>query len=227
MLPTLTAFAGLILLIILYRRDQRRVRAQRAEFFADCLDVLDKPKLAFDHFGYPFMTGSVDGVPVRADVIVDAVVLRKLPSLWLRVTVEAPVATTAILDVMMRPSGSEFFSPFAALPDRLDTPADWPERAIIHTDHPDRLPPPEAFTPHIAVLDEPRAKELIVSPNGVRIVWQADEAQRSNYLLLRQANFDVVRFDRERLRDLVRRCINIRSTLAATEPKELSRETAA
>lgn len=235
-LATLAACAGLVLLVVLYRRDQQLARRRRGEFFADCVSVLDRPEIAIDDFGYPRLTGWFDGALVRADVVVDCLGLRKLPSLWLRMTIEAPVATGAVLDVMMRPSGAEFFSPFASLLHRLDTPADWPERAVVHTDNPDRLPPPELLAPHVSALAEPKAKELIIAPKGVRIVWQADEAQRSDYLLLRQARFDVVRFDRDRFCDLMMRCITIRRALAKSaantsaankSAKGLSREAAA
>lgn len=226
LLATLTACAGLALLTVLYRRDRQRVRRQRADFFADCTSVLQRPRIELDAFGYPRLSGTVDGVPIRADVVVDCMGLRKLPSLWLRVTLEAPVTTGTILDVMMRPCGNEFFSPFDLLPDRLDTPEDWPERAVIHTDDPRRLPAPELIAPHVSILEDPKAKELIIAPKGIRLVWQADEAQRGDYLLLRQARFEVVRFDRERFRDLVGRCIKIREALKDAN-KEIHREAAA
>lgn len=227
LLAIVTACIGLSVLVALYRRDQQRIRRQRGDFFAECVGLLDGPRLEFDAFGYPCLTGQIQGLAVRADVVVDCMGLRKLPSLWLRVTLEAPVATGAVLDVMMRPSGAEFFSPFATLPHRLDTPEDWPERAIVHTNDPKKLPPPEILTPYVSLLAEPKAKELIVAPKGVRIVWQADEAQRSDYLLLRQARFEVVRFDRERFRDLLRHCLAIRTALEKAAAREVRHEDAA
>lgn len=226
-LAVITAVVGLAYLAYRHREDQKAVRARRAAFFNDCWTVLDDPKLALDVFGYPSIAGTYEGEPIRADVVVDCLGLRKLPSLWVRVTLEAPVAIGAVLDVMMRPSGAEFFSPFNDLHERLDTPADWPERAIVHTDDPKRLPDPEVFTPHVAILEEKPAKELIVSPKGARIVWQADEAQRSDYLLLRQARFDVVRFDAEEFRKLVVKLVGIRRALAENATQELDHEAAA
>lgn len=226
-LAAITALAGLVLLTVLYRRDQQRVRRQRAEFFADCLNVLESSKLGIDAFGYPILTGRFEGVPIRADVVVDGMALRKLPSLWLRVTLEAPTTAEAVVDVMMRPSGAEFFSPFTNLPERLETPPDWPERAVVRTDDPSRVPAADSIASHVAILAEPKGKELLVTPKGVRLVWQADEAQRGDYLLLRQARFDVVRFDRSIFGDLVRRCFAIREALAAAARKESPGEAAA
>ncbi|GFO83094.1 MAG: hypothetical protein A49_27210 [Methyloceanibacter sp.] len=226
-LAAITAIVGFAYLAYRYREEQRAVRARRAAFFNDCWTVLDDPKLALDVFGYPSIAGTYEGEPIRADVVVDCMGLRKLPCLWVRVTLEAPVATGAVLDIMMRPSGAEFFSPFNDLHERLDTPGNWPERAIVHTDDPKLLPDPDVFTPHVAILEEKPAKELIVSPKGARIVWQADEAQRSDYLLLRQARFDVVRFDAAEFRKIVIQLVGIRRALAENATQELDHEAAA
>lgn len=210
----LAAVIGVILLVRLHRRDERAVRARRAELLADCLTVLDGPSVGFDPLGYPVLSGRYQGLPVRVDVVVDMLALRKLPALWVRVTVMAPVAIDATFDAMMRPSGSELFSGFHDLPLRIDTPPGWPERAVIRTDDPGGLPPSGVLDPHIGILDHPRAKELLITPNGVRLVWLADEAERGDYLLLRQARFSLERFDGECLADLVRRCADVREALA-------------
>jgi hypothetical protein len=39
------------------------------------------------------------------------------------------------------------------------------------------------------MFEDPRVKELLVTPRGVRIVYQIDQAERAQYLVLRQAQF--------------------------------------
>jgi hypothetical protein len=39
------------------------------------------------------------------------------------------------------------------------------------------------------MFEDPRVKELLVTPHGVRIVYQLDQAERGHYLVLRQAQF--------------------------------------
>lgn len=223
----LAAIVGFLLLVRQHRRDERAARSRRAEMLADCMGVVDCPSVAFDPLGYPVLSGRYQGLPVRVDVIVDMLALRKLPALWVRATVMAPVAIDATFDAMMRPSGSELFSGFHDLPRRVDTPPDWPERAVIRTDDPEGLPAADVLAPHVAILDHPRAKELLATPRGVRLVWLADEAERGDYLLLRQARFGLERFDADCLADLLRRCVEVREALAqAASPREPAREAA-
>ncbi|MCC0016474.1 MAG: hypothetical protein H6878_09405 [Rhodobiaceae bacterium] len=211
--------AGTIWLLYVYYRDQKRTRLRRARFLNACDGILDAALTTYDAFGYPKMSGRYRNLPVTVEVVVDAVAVRKLPSLWLKVTLIAPVAVASVIDLMMRPSGTEFYSPFEDLPQRVETPTDWPERAVVRTDDADQLPGLQLLAGHVGFLEHPQAKELLISPKGVRIVWQADEAQRGDYLLLRQARFDREHLEPEVLRDLIERCIAIRDGLAETQDR--------
>ena len=51
------------------------------------------------------------------------------------------------------------------------------------------MPPQDRLTPHVAMFEDPRVKELLVTPRGVRIVYQIDQAERAQYMVLRQAQF--------------------------------------
>ncbi len=218
----LIALIGLAVLVFMWRRDQANMARRRGAFFDDCLDRLDGASLKPGALGYPILIGRWHGHKVTAEPVVDTLGVRKLPSLWLKVTVEMPVATGACLDLMMRPLGTEFFSPFDTFADRLDTPARWPERAVLRSDDPSGLPPLHLLDPEVGLFDEPQAKELLVTPRGVCIVWQADEAQRSDYLLLRQARFAKERLEPDVLTDLIARCAAIAGRLETG----LSREAA-
>jgi hypothetical protein len=209
-LTYLIAFTGVAVLVFLWRRDQANSARRRGAFFEDCLDTLDSAQLKPGALGYPILTGRWHGHPVTAEPVVDTLGVRKLPSLWLKLTVEMPVATGACLDLMMRPLGSEFFSPFDTFAHRIDTPAAWPERAVLRTNEPSRLPPLHLLDPEVGVFHRPEAKELLITPRGVRLVWQADEAVRSDFLLLRQARFAKERLDPQVLGDLIARCVSIR-----------------
>ena len=213
MLTFLLALAGLAVLVLLWQRDQRKTASERGAFFADCSDVLDGAMLRAGALGYPLLSGRWRGAAVEAEPIVDTLGVRKLPCLWLKVTVLAPVATTATFDLMMRPIGSEFFSPHDRLRHRLETPANWPERAILRSDDPAGSRVLDLLERHVGFFERGEAKELLITPKGVRIVWQADEAERADFLLLRQARFNRGRLDRTVLVDLIARCAAIRDSL--------------
>ena len=63
----------------------------------------------------------------------------------------------------------------------------FPHDCAIRTDAPELLPPRQLLLKHTAILDDQRAKELLISPKGLRIVWLAEEADRGNYLLFRDS----------------------------------------
>jgi hypothetical protein len=212
-LTYLLALAGFVVLFYLWRRDQQATAHRHATFFSACDGILDDAMLRPGTLGYPVLSGHWRGLAVEAEPIVDCLGVRKLPSLWLKVTVLAPVATAATLDLMMRPLGSEFFSPHDSLAHRIETPADWPERAILRSDDPAGLPPLHLLDAHVGLFEQGEAKELVVAPKGVRIVWQADEAERSDFLLLRQARFSKGPIDRQVLADIIARCAAIRDSL--------------
>ncbi|MET1025591.1 MAG: hypothetical protein ABWY00_00380, partial [Dongiaceae bacterium] len=165
-LVALTALAIAVLGWI-YRRDRRRLKARRGALFAQCLDLLDAPQLRQDDLNYPVLTGRYRGHAVHLDAIIDHIAFRKVPSLWLRVSLLAPLPGMATLDILMRAQNVEFFSPSDQLPHRLDTPVGWPTEAMIRTDAPDRLPPAELLTPHLAFFQRPQAKEILITPKGV------------------------------------------------------------
>lgn len=189
---TLTAAAMAAALVHLYRRDQRRGAARRARAFDDCRGVLDDAELAYEPGDYPMLRGRRSGHAVELKLISENVNIRKLPALWLLVTVRRRLPVGCVFDMLLRPQNTEFYSPHGRLEHRLPTPDGWPENASLRCDRPlagrglvGRL------APHVGFFnDDPRAKELLVGPGGVRLVYLVDEATRSRYLTLRQAVYE-------------------------------------
>src|SRR5262249_25960684 len=134
-------------------------------------------------------TGRYAGYRVRVEPLLDSLAFRKLPSLWLLATVYGEVPFAATFDILVRAMNVEFYSPSADLPITLRPPPGAPSNALIRTDDSDAMPPWHLLQPHMGLFDDPRAKELVVTPRGVRIVYQLSQAVRSTYLVLRQAEF--------------------------------------
>lgn len=198
----------------IYRRDRRRLKERRGVLFSHCLHLLEAPQLRQDDLDYPVLTGRYQGHGVHIDAIIDHIAVRKVPSLWLRVSLMAPLPGMPTLDILMRAHNVEFFSPSNDLPHRVDLPIGWPKDATIHSDDPARLPQPEILTPHMTFFDKPQAKEMLLTAKGVRLVFQASQADRLHYQVLRQADFENPVLAPELLQDLLDRLIAIHGDVA-------------
>jgi len=206
------AFAAVLWFI--YRYDRGKKRAGRATYFADCMSLFEDCRITERDLDYPLLDGRYRGHTVRLEPVVDHIAFRKLPSFWLKVSVRGELPITGTVDFLVRPQNTEFYSPAAELPVTLPIPPGWPAHALLRTDIRDRSPPVELLTPHMAMFDDAKTKELLVTPRGVRIVYQAHQAERAYYLVLRQAEFGIVRLPPELARRLLEQAIAVYNSLA-------------
>ena len=95
----------------------------------------------------------------------------------------------------------------------MTIPAGWPDEAVIRAEDPEALPPAAAFEPAARFLALPGAKEVLISPKGVRLVILADQGERSYYVVLRQASFTIERISSETARLLIERLFLIHDEL--------------
>lgn len=198
----------------LYRYDRERYRRRRAELFADCLPLFERYRVIQEGVGFPVLEGNFQGFAVRLEPVLDTIAMRKLPSLWLLATVLAPLPYGGVLDILMRPQNIEFYSPSERLDHSLKTPPGWPTHAAIRSDDPEHMPPYERLEPHLRLFDDPRVKELLITPRGVRIVYQVWQGERAYYLVLRQAEFHASRIEPDIVRGLLEQAIAIHRSLA-------------
>jgi hypothetical protein len=181
------ALVALIALPSLYIRDARRQRRQRAALFSQCLELFQSYRVTQSGSDFPTLEGTYRGFPVRLEPVLDTLAWRKIPSLWLKVTVLAPNPGVGVLDFLVRPQGVEFYSPSAELPYQVRVPDGWPQHAILCTDDIARMP--QLHQRYAALFDDPHMKELLITAKGTRLVRQLWQAERADYLVLRQANF--------------------------------------
>lgn len=159
------------------------------------------------------LVGRHKGLPVQVQTVADTLNLRKLPSLWLMVTIPEPLPLTATFDLMMRPSGPSTFSNFDMLPFSIERPADFPENAVVRSDDVEHMLPAHVIAPHLQPFFAPRAKELLVTPKGLRMVVQIGEADRARYGVFRQAEFGDVSIDAAQLSDILDRLLALRADI--------------
>ena len=172
--------------------EQRRVGRERGRLLDGCLGLLDAPALTRDGLDYPVLRGRRDGLRVELRPLADNAAPRKLPSLWLQVTVVAPTGAPGAIDALLRPLGTEHWSPHADLPLDVATPPDLPAPARVRADEGGLALLPLLRAPAAAgFLHRAAAKEVLVTPRGVRLVVQLAEGERGAYLLFRDSRFAV------------------------------------
>jgi hypothetical protein len=168
----------------------------------------------------PFSTGakrmcSRDGLSFDLQAVPDTLTFRKLPALWVLVTLPDPLPLHATLDLMARPSGNEPFTKFATLPQSLPTPPDLPKDIAIRSDDATLIPPAGLIARHADLFSDPRVKELVLSPKGLRIVILTEEADRGRYLIFREAEMGRTPLPPSRLEPLLDRLAAIRKDVLA------------
>jgi hypothetical protein len=208
--------AGIAVLVAMQRRSRAAVRVKRSALFARTYDLFDAYRVTQDRLDYPVLAGGYRGQKFHIDAIVDTLTYRKLPVLWLRVSLLAPLPNTAALDILVRSQNVEFYSPANDLPHQLRPLPGWPADAIVRTDDPGRAPDLLVINRHMGVFDRAQTKELLVTRKGVRLVHMQDQARRAEYLVLRQAEFEHDSVDPELLRDLMDRTISLHHDLTGS-----------
>ena len=190
--------AAVVALSVLHRRAQRADAEDRARLFDRVAPLLEEARLIRDG-GYPVLTGRLGGHAVTLRAIVDAVTLRKLPVLWVEIVVHRALAIEGTVNVLLRPLGTEFFSPDSGFAHELPAPPDVPRPVRVACASADRAPSAqvvgEVLAPATALLADPATKELGVGRRGLRVVLRVAEGDQASYRSTRRAVFDHPRVD--------------------------------
>lgn len=187
----------------------------RARLLSQAGEVLDDTAETLLASGYSKVTGTYGGLPVVLEPVVDTLNIRKLPALWLMVTLPTPMPVRATFDLMMRATGLEVFSRYHTLEHAITPPADFPEWAGVRSDDPTGVPPAEVVARHLGRFHQGTGKELLITPKGMRMVVLLDEADRGGYLIMRAARFGAEPVEAAVLRSILDDLVALKSDLAA------------
>ena len=217
-LVLMAAAVGTGFLYLLYRRAQEtRGRARlRATFLDDVQTLFTGGLKAANPDGFPRISGTYEDLTFDIQAVPDTLNMRKLPTLWLLVSLPEPMPVKATFDLMMRPRGVELFSNHSALPVQMQTDEAFPHDCSIRTDAPLQLPARELLLRHTHIFANGKAKELLISPKGLRVVWLAEEADRSRYLLFRDSEMGLTPFPARDAKPLLDYLITLRKDLLAS-----------
>ncbi len=215
LLPFLAALgcAGVIWLGVATWKAAGRRMAARSAYFSAVEPLFDRVTAREEPSGFPRMTARIGADAFDLQALTDSLTFRKLPALWVMLTLPAPLPVRATLDIMARPGGLETFSQFHSLPHTLPTLPGLPEGTVIRSDDAGNVPPDGLVTPHLGLFADPRIKELVISPRGLRIVFLAEEAERGRYLIFRDAELGAAPLSPERLKPLIDTLLSLRDSL--------------
>jgi hypothetical protein len=224
----LFSIAALLAIALFVRaaiRGHRGAMAQRHRLLDEAHNLLGEPGVTLAPDQFPIVTGRIaDGRRVRLDLIADTLVTRRLPQLWLKVTLieSAPRARPAI-GALARPTGSEYYSLVHGLPEWMAPP----KTDISLLMRGDGCATPEEA--HIAgrymhaLFADPRVKEAVIMPRMARIIYQASQGGRAAHMFLRQAQFSLDTVPAETIKQAIALAESLSTVLSDAERSPASK----
>ncbi len=198
---------GLAVALLGFARQLRRAALERAgrrgDYLDACKPLFETGTKAIALTGFPRVSGRYADRSFDLQVVPDTLTFRKLPALWLLVTLPGALPLRATFDLMQRPTGGESFSNFHRLPEQITPPPGFPPDCVIRSDDRSGLPPEPLLRRHLGLFTDPRLKELVISPKGLRLVWLAEEADRTRYLIFRDSEMGRLALPAATLRPLL------------------------
>ena len=99
--------------------------------------------------------------------------------------------------------GRKAFPPTRKCPYRFTFPRAFHPIAPLRCTDPAALPAPEVLAMIAPLFRDPKVKEAVLSPKGIRLVVLAEEGDRANYLIFRDAELGRTPFAPQRLHHLL------------------------
>jgi hypothetical protein len=208
-----------MMVIMIYRKYQHAV-SYRADatsrVFENCITLLQQAQQRLDKANLPILQGHYDGYNVSMSIVEDTLGWRKVPPLWLLIKVEAKVLSRGTLDYIVRPSNNEFYSPSWQWSGNLSIPSNWPAHAILK--YQDQAIDLALLDPFITQLfTDANMKELLVTPNLTRLTYMIKQAERGEYLIMRNAIYENTPISSQMVEVLLKQAIAIRRNIEQHE----------
>lgn len=190
LLSTLLAVALGLAALYLLRQTlcARQARdAARAGYFAAVAPLFDAVRAQIQPSGFARMAGRWQDLSFDLQAVPDTLTFRKLPSLWVLVTLTEPQPLASTLHILARPGQNDSFTRFTEMPVSLPLPPGFLDWVALRCDHGEGLPAQALVAGLAGLFLDPKLKEVVISPKGLRLVFLAEEAERGRYLLFRDA----------------------------------------
>ncbi|HDY84223.1 hypothetical protein LCGC14_0538980 [marine sediment metagenome] len=208
------AIAPLIAMSVyyLFQRSQIAIKNNRAMLLSDCNSMLDNSATSYESNGFPIIKGRYRDFDVQLNLIPDTIVMRKVPPLWLMVSIKANKQSKGSMDFIVRPQNSEFYSPGWRWDGLFKVPATWPQYSIAkYNDTTASISVLDKFVPDL--FKDEKVKQLLVMPDSLRITYMAKQGIRGEYLLTRGAVFDEHAINSDEVKKIIEYAIEIRKNI--------------
>ncbi len=209
----------IVMTVMLYRKYHHAVNYRidsRSRIFDECSPLLANAQQRLDKANLPMLFGDYGGYKVSLSIVEDTLGWRKIPPLWLLIRVESNVQSAGTLDYIVRPSNNEFYSPSWQWNDNLAIPASWPQHAILKYQHQAvDLALINSFIPQL--FADANMKELLIMPNFTRLTYMVKQAERGEYLIMRNAIYENTPISRGVVETLLKQAIAIRQNIEDSE----------
>ena len=196
----------------IYKQHHLQVIQSRANLLNGFAKVMTVHETHFNTAGYASLKGVFNQSPLSLRVEVDNLTARKIPVMWLHIKLPNTSATNGSLDILVRPQNTEFYSPSWQWSEPVKPLAGWPE----HARYMSREVPPDLQaidTDVQRLFADEKVKELLITPDAVRLTYLIRQADRGNYLLLRSVQFDDEPIDSDQVVALTRQLQRLQQNL--------------
>ncbi|HEY8127730.1 MAG TPA: hypothetical protein VIF39_03315 [Hyphomicrobium sp.] len=184
------AIIGLATTFAVAMREHAKVMASRRTLLDRCAALLSNAAIKHGGDGFPVLEGFRGNHFIRVELVSDTMTIRRLPQLWLKLTRVEVRPNLPEFSVLVRPSGTEFYSLTNEHSRVLEPPPALAPETIVRGDRPASQQMLNAVAPALRrMFAGPGMKEVAVTGRGLRLIWQAAEGQRGEHLL-RQCRFE-------------------------------------
>lgn len=193
---------------------------RRHRLLDEAHDLVTDPMAGTAPDQFPIVSGRIaDGRRIRIELIADTLVTRRLPQLWLAVTVfETAGSTCPTLGALARPTGSEYYSLVHGLPEWMPPPAGNVPLLMRGNGSATAKQAAEAGEYFAGLFADPKVKEALIKPNATRIIYQASQGSRAAHMFLRQPQFELQTVPADMIEETIQRVLMLRTALAGRGP---------
>lgn len=196
----------------IYKQHHRQVIQSRANLLNGFGKIMEVNETHFNTAGYASLKGIFNQTPLSLRVEVDNLTARKIPVMWLHIKLHNTPAINGSLDILVRPQNTEVYSPSWQWEQPIKPLPGWPEHARYMSR--DIAPELQAIDADVrTIFADQKVKELLITPDAVRLTYLIRQADRGNYLLLRSVQFDDEPIDSDQVAALTRQLLRLQQNL--------------